>query len=295
MSDTGEIVGATFGAVFGALTAGAGATVGAMVASGAKGAALGASFMADKPERQSPRYDFEEPKNTASNIRSIPIVYGENKVTGNIIYNRVYGDNNQFKDMQVALSEGPIKSISNVKADEVDIDQEEQVKKDTHNIPENASFITTFTTVKKVKADTTRPIKLYFLPQNPSKHNPTISKNSDGYYEADTTINLSEFGFELDSFEIKLPTGSNPDPRYGSPVASIIEVADGPRGGLGTREQNADPINLDNESFPYTAYTTVELKANEDTPNAQFFKELIRMLDFFFDRIEIFKEEFRTS
>jgi len=39
----------------------------------------------------------------------------------------------------------------------------------------------------------------------------------------------------------------------------------------------------------------VDLKANKDTQNTQFFKELIRMLDFFFERIEWFKQDFQSK
>jgi len=39
----------------------------------------------------------------------------------------------------------------------------------------------------------------------------------------------------------------------------------------------------------------LDLKANGDSPNARFFKELIKVLDFFFERIEFFKEEFRKN
>ncbi len=37
------------------------------------------------------------------------------------------------------------------------------------------------------------------------------------------------------------------------------------------------------------------LKANSESPNSHFFKELIRMLEFFFKRLESVKEEFRKE
>lgn len=39
----------------------------------------------------------------------------------------------------------------------------------------------------------------------------------------------------------------------------------------------------------------LNLKANSNSPNSQFFNELIQMLDFFFERIDTLKEEFRNS
>ncbi|MFO8234606.1 MAG: hypothetical protein R6U04_04265 [Bacteroidales bacterium] len=39
----------------------------------------------------------------------------------------------------------------------------------------------------------------------------------------------------------------------------------------------------------------IALKANSDSPNGKFFKDLIKMLNFFFERIEFFKQEFRKN
>ena len=90
MSNAGETIGATVGAI-------AGFSVGGF-SGAAKGASLGYSFMhtEEKTESRSPRYSFDKPKNTASSTRPIPIVYGRNLVTGNIIYKEIYGEKNLY-------------------------------------------------------------------------------------------------------------------------------------------------------------------------------------------------------
>ncbi|KXS41190.1 MAG: putative phage tail protein [Candidatus Frackibacter sp. T328-2] len=62
---------------------------------------------------------FHNKNNTKSQELPIPVVYGRNMLGGNIIYEKITGDNNRYKDMQIGVSEGPIQSISNIKIGEV--------------------------------------------------------------------------------------------------------------------------------------------------------------------------------
>lgn len=111
MSDVGRIIGAVFGEVIGFAIGGpAGAW---------RGAALGWTLGASR-EQASPNYSFSEMQNTVSREIPIPVVYGRNKIAGNIIYQKV-SDDGESMDVQVAVSEGPIQSITSIKADDKDI------------------------------------------------------------------------------------------------------------------------------------------------------------------------------
>ena len=66
-------------------------------------------------------YSFGPIRNTKSQELPIPVAYGRNRVAGNIIFQKISGDNNQYMNIQVGVSEGPIKSITEVKADDVSI------------------------------------------------------------------------------------------------------------------------------------------------------------------------------
>jgi hypothetical protein len=113
MSDLGQALGTVVGGVIGFVIGGP---------EGARrGAALGYSLTAPRPEEQSPTYGFGQEYNTASQTIPVPVVYGYNKVAGNIIYKKVTGDDNEKMALQVAVSEGPIEEITKVMADGVDI------------------------------------------------------------------------------------------------------------------------------------------------------------------------------
>ncbi|MFW6145689.1 MAG: phage tail protein, partial [bacterium] len=122
MSDTrqqiGTAVGAIVGGTVGFFVAGpAGAAKGAL-----RGGALGYSLTAPGPEEQSPTYSFGEEYNTASQTIPVPVVYGENKVAGNTIYKNVSGENDENMAIQVAVSEGPIEVIEDIKVNDVNIE-----------------------------------------------------------------------------------------------------------------------------------------------------------------------------
>ena len=76
---------------------------------------------------QSPTYSFGPISNTKSHEMPIPIIYGENLVAGNIINQKVRGENDRYMDLQVGISEGPIESITEVKANENSISPDIQL------------------------------------------------------------------------------------------------------------------------------------------------------------------------
>lgn len=161
MSSVGQAIGTVVGGVLGFIFGG---PAGAL-----KGAALGYVLTAPRPEGpQSPTYGFSSMMNTRSHEIPVPIVYGKNKVGGNVIFEEITGENNENIKLQIAVGEGPIQSINNIK----------------------------------------------------------ITKN-DG----------------------------------------DIDIIDKCRIKLGNRAQSADPINDKGQTFPYTAYFSVELTASEDMPS----------------------------
>ena len=90
-------------------------------------------------ESNSPTYGFSSTYNTKSQKLPIPIVYGENKIAGNTIYENISGENDEKIAMQVGVSEGPINSISAIKANDVDVNDKSTVKLGTreqtaHNV-----------------------------------------------------------------------------------------------------------------------------------------------------------------
>jgi outer membrane lipoprotein SlyB len=110
------------GAVIGAAI---GWGVGGTVAAATIGFSIGQTYDNYKEQKemmeslnQSPTYSFGPISNTKSHEMPIPIIYGENLVAGNIINQKVRGENDRYMDLQVGISEGPIESISNVKANE---------------------------------------------------------------------------------------------------------------------------------------------------------------------------------
>lgn len=110
----GALVGAAIGWGIG------GTTTAAMI-----GFSLGNSYDNYKEQKElmssissSPTYSFGPISNTKSHEIPIPIVYGENLVAGNIINQKITGENDRYMDIQVGISEGPIESITEVKANE---------------------------------------------------------------------------------------------------------------------------------------------------------------------------------
>lgn len=75
----------------------------------------------EKELSQSQTYSFGPIRNTKSHEIPIPVVYGRNRVAGNIIYQKVTGENDRYMDIQVALSEGSVNAITDVRADEKSI------------------------------------------------------------------------------------------------------------------------------------------------------------------------------
>lgn len=119
MSSAGQIVGTFIGGVIGFAVGGP--------AGAAKGAALGYSLTRSR-ESQSPTYQFGKNYNTRSQNLPVPVVYGKNQMAGNDIFEDVSGDDDEKIFIQVAVSEGPIKSISSIKANEVNIDSKSEVR-----------------------------------------------------------------------------------------------------------------------------------------------------------------------
>jgi predicted phage tail protein len=117
MSDAGQFLGTVVGGIIGFVVGGPAGAV--------KGAALGYSVTAPK---ESPTYSFGTQYNTASQTIPVPVVYGRNRVAGNTIFKKVSGENNENMALQVAVSEGPIQSITAIKANDVDITSKCRIK-----------------------------------------------------------------------------------------------------------------------------------------------------------------------
>lgn len=105
-------VGAVIGFVAGAaLSFIGGGPVGTAVwiAKGIQGAAIGYSLLSGP----STKHKFGEVANTRSNVTPIPVIYGEHRVGGNIIYERV-SDNEKELYVCVGIGEGEVQSISDI-------------------------------------------------------------------------------------------------------------------------------------------------------------------------------------
>ena len=122
MGDVGQAIGTIAGGVIGFMIGGP--------AGAARGAALGYSLTSPRPEMpdNSPTYNFGQAYNTKSQQLPVPIVYGKNKVAGNDIFEDVTGEDDENIFMQVAVSEGPIQSITEIKANDVDVTGDSTVK-----------------------------------------------------------------------------------------------------------------------------------------------------------------------
>ena len=119
MSDVGQVIGTAIGGIIGFALGGPAGAV--------KGAVLGYSLTAPNPG-ESPTYSFGTQCNTASQTIPVPVVYGRNLIAGNTIFKKVSGENNKKMAIQVAVSEGPIQSITSIKANDVDITSKCRVK-----------------------------------------------------------------------------------------------------------------------------------------------------------------------
>ena len=82
------------------------------------------STVTREEEETSPTYSPDPLQNTKKQTLPIPVVYGHNRVAGNIIYQDVHYETQDEEtvssvDYQVALSEGPVNDVINVNAEEV--------------------------------------------------------------------------------------------------------------------------------------------------------------------------------
>ncbi|MFP4017114.1 MAG: phage tail protein, partial [Halanaerobiales bacterium] len=115
MSSVKQAVTTVVGGVIGFVTGGpSGALKGAAI-----GYSIGGSVSQEEPESRT--YSLGPFDMTRSHQLPVPVIYGEHLVSGNVIYEDIYGEDDEFMNIQVALTEGPIESISEVKADEIDI------------------------------------------------------------------------------------------------------------------------------------------------------------------------------
>ena len=112
------------GALIGAIVGGAAFTAGVtwfgatLFASVLTGAALGYTLFDQRLEQASPTYDFGPLQNTRSQLLPVPVIYGRNKVAGNIIYQSEPG---KTINMLVALGEGEIQSVTDIWANDIPI------------------------------------------------------------------------------------------------------------------------------------------------------------------------------
>src|SRR5690625_3306037 len=126
----GAIIGAVLGAGAHATGFGLGAT---FLASTLTGASLGHSFDRRAEARRmmqdnSPTYSFEEWQNTSSQSMPVPIIYGRNRVAGNIIYHRISNDEKRLY-MAVGLCEGEIEGVSDIRINDEPIEEKDDVVK----------------------------------------------------------------------------------------------------------------------------------------------------------------------
>ena len=122
-------VGAVIGfAVGAALSFVGGGPVGTAVwiAKGIQGAAVGYSLLSGP----STKHKFGEDANTRSNVIPIPVIYGEHRVGGNIIYERVSDDKKELY-VCVGIGEGEVQSISDI---EINGQPISEIKGVTYNI-----------------------------------------------------------------------------------------------------------------------------------------------------------------
>jgi hypothetical protein len=125
----GALVGIAAGAAAASTAAGVTVAAGAMI-----GFSVGNSYDNYKEAKEfqesmnqsknSPTYSFGPISNTKSHQIPVPVVYGRNLVAGNIINQKIRGENDNLMDLQVGISEGPIESISEIKADDKSISAE---------------------------------------------------------------------------------------------------------------------------------------------------------------------------
>src|SRR5690554_1558434 len=114
-----EVAGAIIGAAVGFIVGGP--------AGAAKGAALGYA-LARGSDKSSPTYSFGSTYNTRSHELAVPVVYGRNRVAGNTIFEKISGSDDDKIALQIGVSEGPIKSITQIKCNDVNIDSKSRVK-----------------------------------------------------------------------------------------------------------------------------------------------------------------------
>ena len=122
----GALVGIAAGAAAASTAAGVTVAAGAMI-----GFSVGNSYDNYKEAKEfqesmnqsknSPTYSFGPISNTKSHQIPIPVAYGRNLAAGNIINQKIHGKNDRYMDLQVGISEGPIESISEIKADDKDV------------------------------------------------------------------------------------------------------------------------------------------------------------------------------
>lgn len=117
----------------------AGFTAGTMWAAGA---ALGSLFdRADTGFRaQSPTYAFGPIQNTKTQKLPVPLVYGYNRLAGNIIMQRFHDDKKTKQDMIVALGLGEFESIYDVRVNEIPLYTDEEIEEEDAENPEGCSL-----------------------------------------------------------------------------------------------------------------------------------------------------------
>lgn len=110
MSSVAQAAGTIFGGLIGFIVGGPAGAV--------KGAALGYSLFAPR-SGSSPTYSFGSTYNTRSHELAVPVIYGRNRVAGNTIFEKISGDKDEKIALQIGVSEGPIKSINEIKCNDI--------------------------------------------------------------------------------------------------------------------------------------------------------------------------------
>jgi len=219
----------------------------------------------EKPEKNY----FDAKSNTKSQELPIPIVYGKNVLGGNVIYEKVYGENNRYKDTQLAIGEGQINSISEVKANDVDI-SDYVVDTVEHVVNQQTEFISDYTyfdSVEKItitlifsNIDSDHSYDEVYIYQQQEGSSDWVYRKKVRHSRYSNSSEIAEIEMEKGRYRIKIGA-----PRRGATavVDKWVETTRTDAVRLGKRIQSPSGINEYDQTFPYLAYLSIRLDGEE--------------------------------
>ena len=219
----------------------------------------------DEGEEESPTYSPDPLQNTKKQTLPVPVIYGHNRVAGNIIYQDVHYETQEEEtvssvDYQVALSEGPVKDILNVNAEGIPLSRVRTQKIRAKGGFFSGSETKKFKITEEMVADS--PIILKWEIEDkwgagnayidsPTTHewrdcngcSGTISISSDddqyiGEWELYSASNIITKWVQVELYEEDKPDG---DVRKGH------------------SNQSAHEMNNTGQTFPYTSYVSINI------------------------------------